>query len=175
MHKYLSVAVALMVTVAPGLQAGETLAEPVPVAYVNIPFGGSTEATPSYGLQLARLKSDTRQDAMLFDSERPAYMDVKFSGEGLRGLSLNGTDFLALAKLHGYNANGENSVQQWWSGLSDNQKAFFAFAGIAAVGCLADWCRKDKDECPDERKFALAGYAKAPPEIVRNRCERPEE
>ena len=88
---------------------------------------------------------------MLFDGKRSAYLDVKFSQGDLSGLSLNGTDMVALAKQHGYNANGENSVQQWWGGLSDNQKAFFAVAGIAAVGCAADWCKKDEEEeqkCP---------------------------
>ena len=49
---------------------------------------------------------------MLFDGKRSAYLDVKFSQGDLSGLSLNGTDMVALAKQHGYNANGENSVQQ---------------------------------------------------------------
>ena len=140
MNKYLSVAVALLFAVVPNLQAGELLAEPVPVAYVSMPFGGSAKATPSYGLQLARLESDTQQGAMLLDARRPAYLDVKFSDQGLSGLSLNGTDMVALAKQHGYNANGENSMQQWWGSLSDNEKAFFLVAGIGLAGCLLDWC-----------------------------------
>jgi hypothetical protein len=141
MKQYLSAAAALLITVVPNLQAGELLAEPVPTAYVSMSFGGGTKATSSYGLQLARLESDAQQGVMLFDGKRSAYLDVKFSQGDLSGLSLNGTDFVALARQQGYNANGENSVQQWWGGLSDNQKAFFAVAGIAAIGCLADWCQ----------------------------------
>ena len=141
MNQYLSVAAALLFVVAPNLQAGELLAEPVPVAYVSMSFGGSAKTTPSYGLQLARLENDAQQNSMLLDARRPAYLDVKFSDEGLSGLSLNGTDMVALAKLHGYNANGENSFQQWWGGLSDNQKAFFVIAGIGVTGCLLDWCQ----------------------------------
>ena len=110
--KYLSSMAALLFLVVPNLQAGELLSEPVPAAYINVPFGGGAKAAPSYGLQLARLESDAQQGVMLFDGKRSAYLDVKFSQGDLSGLSLNGTDMVALAKQHGYNANGENSVQQ---------------------------------------------------------------
>lgn len=141
MNRYLAATAALLFTVVPNLQAGELLAEPVPAAYVAVSFGGSAKATPSYGLQLARFQNDAQQGGMLFDAKRPAYLDVKFSNRELSGLSLNGTDMVALAKLHGYNANENNSFQQWWGGLSDNQKAFFVVAGIGVTGCLLDWCR----------------------------------
>ena len=138
--KYLSLMAALLFAVVPNLQAGEMLSEPVPAAYINVPFGGDAKAAPSYGLQVARLESGAQQSSMLFDPTQRAYLDIRFSGGDLSGLSLNGTDFVALAKLHGYNANGENSVQQWWGGLSDNQKAFFLVAGVGLTGCLLDWC-----------------------------------
>ena len=150
MNQYLFATTALLLAVVSNLQAGELLAEPVPAAYVSVPFGNNTKESPSYGLQLARLGRDAQQSAALFDQERSAYLDVKFSQGDLSSLSLNGTDFVALAKRHGYNANENNSVEQWWGGLSDNQKALFALAGIAAVGCLADWCNGgggNDDEC----------------------------
>ena len=140
MNKYRIAVAALLFVMVPNLQAGELLAEPVPAAYVSIPFGGSAKTTPNYGLQLVKLDRDGQQGAALFDAKRTAYLDVKFSDGDLSGLSLNGTDFVALAKLHGYNANGDNAAQQWWGGLSDNEKVFFVVLGIGAVGCVVEWC-----------------------------------
>ena len=156
MNQYLVATVALLFAVVPNLQAGELLAEPVPVAYVSVPFGGgSAKDATSFGLQLARMGEDAQRSGMLFDAERSAYLDVRFSQGDLSGLSLNGTDFVALAKLHGYNVNETNSFQQWWNGLSDNEKAFFAVAGIAAVGCAAGWCSGGRASSNEECQVGL--------------------
>lgn len=160
MNKYTTAAAALLFAVVPNLQAGGLLAEPVPVAYINMPFGGDAKTATSYGLRLARLEHEAQPSAILSAQERSSYLDVKFSEGDLSGLSLNGTDFVALAKLHGYNANEDNSVQQWWSGLSDNQKAFFALAGIVAVGCLTEWCQQEEDECTEEPRLDISVRSK---------------
>jgi hypothetical protein len=164
--KYLSSMAALLFAVVPNLQAGEMPSEPVPAAYINVPFGGDAKAAPSYGLQVARLESDAQQSSMLFDPTQRAYLDIRFSGGDMSSLSLNGTDFVALAKQHGYNANGDSSFQQWWSSLSPTEIALFAVAGIAAVGCAADWCQEDEEEeqkCPSGSGYGFIVFRKQAP------------
>ena len=102
-----------MLAVAPNLQAQDLNSSPVPVAYINVPFGGNTESTPSYGLQLARVQEDRSGVVNLFQSI--PYADLKFNSSELEAFSLNGIN--TLQKVTRYNANGtaQTSTEvNWW-------------------------------------------------------------
>ena len=156
MKKIILVALAAMGGIVPQLQAQEPLAEPVPMAYFTIPFAGSGKTTPAYGFQVSRFETDQG----LMSREHPAYLDLQFTQDGLQGMRLNGTDMLDLYRTrYGYNAN--DSVQEWWDGLSDNMKAFVVVGSIAAAGCILDWCRggggdgDEREQGPPESDLRL--------------------
>ncbi|MCP4125570.1 MAG: hypothetical protein GY753_00740 [Gammaproteobacteria bacterium] len=113
MHK-LILTLASFLLVVPGLQAQDLSTEPVPVAYINIPFGsGATQTPSSYGLQLARVEQDRAGGVNLFSSTPIA--DLKFNGSELEALNLNGVN--TLQKVTRYNADGEAETSteiNWW-------------------------------------------------------------
>ncbi|MCP4992158.1 MAG: hypothetical protein GY934_00005, partial [Gammaproteobacteria bacterium] len=113
MHKLLLALATFLLAVAPNLQAQDLSSGPVPLAYFNMPFGGTAKSMPSYGLQLARVEQDRTGGVNLFASTPIA--DLKFNGSELEAFNLNRVN--TLQKVTRYNANGEAETStevNWW-------------------------------------------------------------
>jgi len=136
-HKLFLTLATFLVAVAPNLQANDLNSSPVPVVYINVPFGGSAKTVPSYGLQLARVQQDRTGSVNLFQSI--PYANLKFNGSELEAFNLNGVN--TLQKVTTYNADGTTSTQS-----NINWK----YVGWGALGFGALWwtCEeRDRDLC----------------------------
>ncbi len=141
---------------ASNLLAGGLYAEPMPLAYINIPFGASKKVTPSYGLQLARVEPTWNGSANIFTSI--PYAEMKFTGTQLDSFKLNGVNMLQ--KITRYNADGTTSTHS-----SINWK----YVGIGALAFGGLWwvCEeRDWDLCGGDHDNDSGGMTQIdPPEL----------
>ncbi len=107
MKKFAYAPLAMMMAVAPQSHSGEV----VPFGYLNMPFGpGATQEAPAYGFSLAQTEtSNSAPVANLLDTKRPPLLDLRFKGDELDALELNGVN--ALNKSITYNADGTTSTE----------------------------------------------------------------
>ncbi len=138
--KKLIFALAALMAVVPQLLANDILPKNLtPVVYLDLPFGGSTKSTPSYGLQF------TRGGFSLDESEQNSsplngapVMDLRFRGNELDAFSIHGINTLnkqTILHLDGTTTT-EYSVNWWLVG------------GLAALGGAWWMCEEnDWDLC----------------------------
>jgi hypothetical protein len=137
MSRILFALATFLLAAAPNLQAQDLNSGPVPVAYINVPFGGNTKSMPSYGLQLARVQQDRTSELSLFQST--PYADLKFNGSELEAFNLNGMN--TLQKVTRYNADGEAETTtevNWW----------LVGGAVILAGYLINRSQDDDDDAP---------------------------
>ena len=128
--------IAVLMTITTQVKAEEFGIEAVPMAYYSIPLGGGSKAVPSYGLQLHLTTHQALSEGInLFDSGRPAYMDLRFSDSEITALEFNGIN--TLRQVTRYNANGEPETEPQFD---------WVMIGGALVFVCVFACRDDDDE-----------------------------
>ncbi len=136
MKRFGLLVIAVLLTVTTQIQAQDFDIEAVPVAYISMPLGGGSKATPSYGLQLHMMSHEALNEGVSwFDSGRPAYMDLRFSDSEIAALEFNGIN--TLRQVTRYNANGEPETEP--------QFDWVAVGGALIFICVFA-CRDDDDE-----------------------------
>jgi hypothetical protein len=132
---------AAMLAVIPQVQAESPLDEgAIPFAYLNQPFGGSSQSQniPSFGLGVTQGEGSGTLN--LFNPERPPLFNLEYKGDSLTAINLNGNNMLDIMGRFGYNANGEQSVGEWWAGLTKEQQVAIMIGGGLAFWCAVDFC-----------------------------------
>jgi hypothetical protein len=134
---------AAMLAVIPQVQAQGPLDEgTIPFAYMNQPFGGSTQSQsiPSFGFGVTQSGGSASGSLNLLNPERPPLFNLEYKGEDLTAINLNGNNVLDIMSRFGYDANGEQSVADWLNSLTKEQKVALGIGVGLAVWCVADFC-----------------------------------
>ncbi len=132
---------AAMLAVIPQVHAEGPLEEgTIPFAYMNQPFGGATHTQniPSFGFGVTQGPSSGTVN--LFNPERPPLFNLEYKGDNLAAVNLNGNNVLDIMGRYGYDANGEQSVGEWWAGLSNEQQVAIMLGGGLLFWCAVDFC-----------------------------------
>ncbi len=150
--------VSAMTLLFPGVYVQSADAEPVPMAYISIPFGSTSKVMADYGLQLARI--DPGSSGVRSISSSTPYLDLKFSGTQLDSFSVNGIN--TISKVTSLNADGTSSTH---SSINWNYVGWglLAFGGLWWVCEERDWdlCGGDRDSDDDNGGMTVV----EPPEL----------
>lgn len=152
-------AAACSLMAAPGL-ATDTTSEPTAMLYWQKDFGGSPRAgkeIPSYGFAVTRTAGNTQNahsagnPFSFLQGGRPAYLDMRFSNDGLQRLYVNGLNSLERVTVYN-NAEGTTgtATQIHWGWVA---------AGVILGGVVLHDITKDDDCVPEVRNAFRFGVA----------------